>query len=277
MIDGKVYAPAKINIGLVVGDKRLDGFHNLDSYFMRTSLSDEIWYEIDESNELSISIEGNESYLELGAVDLMEKAARNVYEAVKKPFSIHLRIEKNIPTKAGLGGGSSDAAAVVVLLSSYFNLSLDDMLSIGESVGSDVPFFITGLSCARVGGRGDIIKEGPLPEKKHLLLIFPDEAVSTKDAYAKLDSAKRDIKVLPESLSLVNRELFPNDFELVFESEIKKRLEEVVEDDDYYSLSGSGSTWFILSDEKQIKRYREILEKECQCKVCKIQEYKSFT
>ena len=273
MINGKVYAPAKINIGLVVGDKRLDGFHNLDSYFMRISLFDEIWYEIDESNEITISIEGNESYLEPGAVDLMEKAARKVYESIGKPFSLHLRIEKNIPTKAGLGGGSSDAAAVVVLLSSYFNLSLDDMLSIGESVGSDVPFFIAGLSSARVSGRGDVIKEGPLPENKHLLLVFPVEAVSTKDAYAKLDSTKRDIKVLPESLSLVNRELFPNDFELVFESEIKKRLEEIVGNDDYYSLSGSGSTWFILTDEKRIERYLEILKKECQCKVCKIQEY----
>ena len=104
-------------------------------------------------------------------------------------------------------------------------------------------------------------------------MIFPDEAVSTKDAYAKLDGAKRDVKVLPESLSLVNRELFPNDFELVFEPEIKKRLGEIVGNDDYYSLSGSGSTWFILSNKKRIERYREILEKECQCKVCKIQEY----
>ena len=273
MIKGKVYAPAKINIGLVVGEKRPDGFHSLDSYFLRTTLCDEIFYEIDKSDELSIEIVGNEEYLDFGCVDLMEKAARKVYEFVKAPFSLRLKIVKNIPTKAGLGGGSSDAAATIALLSSYFNLSLDDMLAIAERVGSDVPFFINGECSSRVRGRGEEIAKADLPKNRNLLLIFPNESVSTKDAYARLDSINREERTLPSSLSVIDREHFPNDFELAIDSEIKNKLENIVDSGDYYSLSGSGSTWFILSDGKRENFYKEALCGEYQCKVCKIPEY----
>lgn len=259
MIRGTVKAYSKINIGLIVGDKRSDGFHEIDSYFARTSLSDNIHYCLSEAASTSVRIEGNESYLASGDVDIMEKAARNLSSVSGKSFELELSIEKHIPSRAGLGGGSSDAASVILLLGSYFHLDEDVLYKAAEMTGSDVPFFISGYECARVKGRGEKIEKAECPDKRSLLILVPDESVSTKDAYRVLDSRDRKARSLPDSIHMPNRCDFPNDFELIGESRMQGILKEVVKAGDYYSLSGSGSSWFILADGNDIEEYEKAL------------------
>lgn len=260
MNKGVAIAHSKINLGLIIGLKRPDGFHDLDSYFIRTSLADYISYEIEECNELTISIDGNDSYLEPGKMDLMEKAARFFSEETGFVFSLRISIEKHIPSQAGLGGGSSDAASVIRFLGEHFKIDKEILLKIGERVGSDVPFFITGFTAARVKGRGEVIVESELPLKRTILLIFPNSHVSTKDAFNRLDNMNREISTLPNSLEAINRATFRNDFELLLDGNVDKILNDIVDEDDYYSLSGSGSTWFILTDGKRSGEYQKALD-----------------
>lgn len=257
MVKGTVLAYSKINIGLLIGPKRDDGYHDIDSYFVRTSLSDRIEYELNEASSLSIEIVGNESYMEEGKMDLMEKAARAFSKETGKLFSLKLSIDKHIPTQAGLGGGSSDAAAVIDILSQHFFINNEDKLRIGETVGSDVPFFITGYSTARVRGRGERIEKSECPSKRSILFIFPDGQVSTKDAYKRLDSLERDMTALPDILDSIDRAVFRNDFELLLDGTVDSYLKGIILPGDFYSLSGSGSTWFILCDEDRLGYYAD--------------------
>ena len=149
---------AKINIGLKVLEKRKDGFHDIDSYFHIIDLYDEIYPSATESRCLSVAIEGNAGYLDRG-LDIMEKAAIAFSKATGLVFSLDVRIKKRIPSKAGLGGGSSNGAAILKYLNEYFSHPLDEkgLADVALSVGSDLPFFISGLSAARVQGRGELI------------------------------------------------------------------------------------------------------------------------
>ena len=93
MITQKIKAYAKVNIGLKVGKKRSDGYHDIDSYFLRIPFSDEITLFLEEG-DYQVEIKGNEDYLEKGKTDIMEKAARLYSEKTGKRFSLFIEIEK---------------------------------------------------------------------------------------------------------------------------------------------------------------------------------------
>lgn len=237
-------AYAKINIGLRVLEKREDGYHDIDSYFHLIDLYDEIHPVLEKSDKTSVVITGNDGYLEKG-MDIMEKAARAFSERTGISFHLSLEISKRIPSKAGLGGGSSDGAAVLTYLNREFGspLKMDELLSLALFVGSDIPFFITGYRAAHVRGRGEYITEvSPLEGKVDL--FFPEFSSPTSEAYYKLDTFDRSLLPLPDSLENITEERFPNDFELV----IKRNplIQRICMDYSYFSLSGSGSTYFGL-------------------------------
>jgi len=154
----KIKAHAKVNIFLkIVGH---DGtYHLIKSRFMKVkNLYDEI--EIIEADKFNIVGDVNcvlrdnsvfKAYLEL----------TKAYPDIKKWFiGKEIRIKKNIPEMAGLGGGSSDAAAFLRLVNekSGLNLSTKELMEIGKKIGSDVAFFITDADVADVYGRGDIVE-----------------------------------------------------------------------------------------------------------------------
>lgn len=248
-------AYAKINIGLSVGKKMDNGFHPIRSYFALLDFSDDLAISVEDSDSFSCVIKSNVSYLEEGKCDIMEKCAKAFSDKIKKPFSININIDKHIPSKAGLGGGSSDGAAVLKVLNEHFGaiLDFDSLLSLALSVGSDIPFFLYDTSFAYVTGRGECIKPLPLPSTfDSVLLFFPDEEVSTKGAYQKLDGMDYPFVELPSDLSFpLDKNLFPNDFERVCGSRV---LDDVLTSYDRYayaSLSGSGSTVFVLMDSSE--------------------------
>ena len=155
----KIKAYAKVNIFLkIIGH---DGFYHLiKSRFMKVkNLYDEI--EIVEAEKFNIIGDINcalrDNSVFKAYVELTTK-----YPEIKKWFiGKEIRIKKNIPEMAGLGGGSSDAAAFLRLVNkeSGLNLPTNELVKIGNKIGSDVAFFIYDYDSANVYGRGDIVEE----------------------------------------------------------------------------------------------------------------------
>lgn len=241
-------AYAKVNIGLKVLDSRPDGYHNLSTFFHRIDLFDTISFEFLPALHYSSSLEGASSYLKEGEEDLMQKALRLFAEASGRNFSCHISIEKRIPFKAGLGGGSSDAASALKAANRYFGspLSPEELMAVSLEIGSDVPFFTSGYSAARAESRGEVLTP-VAPLDNELYLFFPSFFVETRGAFRCLDSMKREISKLPEHLDVFGHpELYTNDFELV--TPRSKELDEFAQNFRYFSLSGSGSTYFALEN-----------------------------
>ena len=254
----RLSAEAKVNIGLIVGDRRADGYHDIETIMARISLADIIEAEIEQSSSFSVSIKGNDSYLSASATDLMERAARFFYEITGFPFALSLRVEKHIPVMAGLGGGSSDAAAVLTYLNRQFGFPIDKkhLAELSVSVGSDVPFFVSGYSGALVKGRGESVSECYVPHGKRIYIRIGEEGINTAKAYAELDKIPRKQRHLSEIRAFPTRELFPNDFELVSSLTHKDVFPSVfTADGAYVSLTGSGSAWFSIFPDDEAHKF----------------------
>src|SRR5699024_5847164 len=110
---------------------------------------------------------------------------------IKKTYNInkgiHIKMDKNIPVSAGLGGGSSDAAAVLRGLNKLWsmNIPIEELARLGLEIGSDVPFCVIN-STALVKGRGEIIEKLPSPPPCWIVLAKPDLGVSTKTVFQKV-------------------------------------------------------------------------------------------
>lgn len=237
----RLQAHAKVNIGLLAEDLRDDGYHNIKTYMAKVELADFLEVSIEPSTSLSVSLEGND-YLH-GEQDLMEKAAYAFYSFWGIGFALSVRIEKHIPLQAGLGGGSSDAAVVLQALSSYFSKPLPVELS--ARVGSDVPFLASGYSAAFCTGRGEILTPCQGFTGQELYILVPEDRVATRAAFNALDSIARPFRNLPALGSCApSREVYPNDFELVYKG---LRPEALLGGPFYCSLTGSGSGWFAIT------------------------------
>ena len=259
----KLYPNCKINLGLRVVRKREDGYHDLETIFVPIyGLHDELEVEPNPNPSLK-GRESNIVFKQEGiAVDckaednLIVKCYRRMQAKYPQIGAVEVRFKKNIPFGAGLGGGSSDAAHMAIALNELFELGLSKA-QLAEEVkplGADCPFFVYNTPCY-AEGIGDILTPIELDLKgTRIVLIKPDEGVSTKEAYSGIqpkDEGQRtkDKNVSAYLIAQQNR-LFVNDFEkTVFPKhpiigEIKKRL---LDAGAYYaSMSGSGSTVFGL-------------------------------
>ena len=249
---------AKVNIGLKVLEKRPDGYHDLDTYFHLIDLHDVIHFLFDKSSELSIDISGNESYLEKGRMDLMEKSARlfSLLSGIK--FRLNIRIEKNIPSQAGLGGGSGNAASVLEVLNELClsPFSRKELADISLALGSDVPFFVSGFPSARGTGRGEVLTE-ERPLGYEIDIISPSVGAGTPGMFGKLDAVlpKNDRHLPPHLMENLGKEDFPNDFELV--SKEYKLLEKLASKYSFFSLTGSGSCSYGVKKGQEKENFDE--------------------
>lgn len=259
-----VKAPAKVNIGLRVLPVREDGYHPLKTYFHLINLADDLEVEINSSEALSVSISGNESYLEEGKRDLMEKAAVVFSELSGLKFDISIKIDKHIPHQAGLGGGSSDAAAVLLCLNRHFSSPLDreSIQQAALSLGSDVPFFTSGYAAAYAEGRGEILTPVEPVSYPLAVVMKKGDMISTRDAFRVLDSeGERDQGIPSWPLELNKwRGAFVNDF-LTLQNIVKEECYHMLSAlSDYDSVSGSGSACFLVfKDEMKREDFSVIL------------------
>ena len=183
----QINAYAKINLGLRILSKRLDGYHELITVFQRISLADRVILE---------KLVGGIEYL---GPTLTEKPEDNLCCIAAEMFrslfgmelGVRIRLDKTIPTGAGLGGGSSDAAAVLRGMCEMYGISPthEDLINAAAEIGSDVPFFFSDLSSALGQGRGEkITPVNGLSKNYYLLVLKPNYSISTAWAYSELDN-----------------------------------------------------------------------------------------
>ena len=181
-------AYAKLNLTLDVLGKREDGYHDLRSVMQTISIRDDI--EIDIGTGKPWTLECSKEGIPLDERNLAWKAARVYCDALKKdPDGIAIRIEKRIPSGAGMGGGSADAAAVLRALNRHYGepLSIFALAELGAQVGSDVPF-CTICGTAMVEGRGERIRVLPNMPDCVFVVCKPEFSVSTPELFKKIDS-----------------------------------------------------------------------------------------
>jgi len=249
-------AYAKINLGLLVHDKRPDGFHNIETVFHRIDLFDEI--RLEESD--SVQVLSTDQKAPSGEANICYKATTLLQEHLRIRNGVKISIRKNIPVGAGVGGGSSDAATVLRALPEFWGLSIDDasLQKLALQLGSDVPYFL-GDGSAVGRGRGEILEYFDLDIPYAILVCYPNIHVSTAWAYQHVTPppAKRDVNLKevlvkgmhdPSSLG-VN---LPNDFEpAVFkEFPVVSNVKEMMMRGGavFALMSGSGSSVYGVFD-----------------------------
>jgi 4-diphosphocytidyl-2-C-methyl-D-erythritol kinase len=180
---------AKINLSLLVLNKRPDGFHDLRTVFQTISLADTIEIEFTPGRGCKVDLES-----ELDIPDnLIVRAANLLMEEWKIRGHVRFRLQKTIPMGGGLGGGSSNAAAVLLALPVLAGVSSGParLAELAAQLGSDVPFFLHGGTALGVGRGTELY---PLPEvpESPALIVAPGIHVSTPEAYGALGRGLTD-------------------------------------------------------------------------------------
>jgi 4-diphosphocytidyl-2-C-methyl-D-erythritol kinase len=253
-----LFPNAKINLGLNIVEKRQDNYHNIETIFYPVP-----WFDILEINpsqtfdfqSSGIAIDGNST----------NNLCCKVYDRYKELYQIptlQIHLHKSIPVGAGLGGGSSDAAFTAKLIQEMFHLPLtsEQLEELVKPLGSDCAFFIQNKPIY-AEGKGDQFREVSISlAGKHIVLIYPNLHISTKEAYE---------GVIPQTPTLSVKEIITrnipewkdlliNDFEKSLFAkypQLQKIKEELYANGALYaSMSGSGSTIFgIFESEVNLK------------------------
>ncbi len=170
-----VPAPGKLNLFLHVTGRRSDGYHLLQSTFMLIDWWDVLHFDLREDGQLLRQDLGPS----LPALDLSLQAAHALQQASGTSLGALIRVQKNLPAEAGLGGGSSDAASTLLALNRLWGLNwpLSRLLPLGQQLGADVPFFLGGRN-AWVQGIGEQLQPIELPPARFVVLK-PQQGLST--------------------------------------------------------------------------------------------------
>jgi 4-diphosphocytidyl-2-C-methyl-D-erythritol kinase len=241
----KVEAPAKLNLHLQIGDRRSDGFHDIESLFAALALGDTLSFEtFSKPQALEICMDWQplealfagdfpaippEKNIISRAVSLFR--SRTGYEE-----GLKITVEKRIPPGGGLGGGSSDAAATLLALDHLASegknpVSDAALTEMGASLGSDVPFFLhAATGAAWVKGKGEQVQSFELPESARnlsVVLVNPGFSSDTAEAYRLFDLWRgKNPPILPKDSAFLLKSLsgppqnwpFSNDFLTVFKA-----------------------------------------------------------
>lgn len=191
-------APAKLNLFLHVTGRRADGYHLLESVFMRIDWCDTLHLTVRADGQISRQDLCNQSGALLGDEDLCVRAAKALQQALGTPLGAHIELEKRIPAQAGMGGGSSDAATVLLGLTELWlandpqrqqQVRAQVLPQLAVALGADVPFFLLGQH-ALATGIGEQLQAMALPESR-FLVVKPHAGVSTPAIFTH-PSLKRD-------------------------------------------------------------------------------------
>lgn len=276
----KVKSAAKINLMLDIL-KRLDnGYHSLFMIMQSVDLFDVVT--VDKNDKKEIIIKCDKEGVPCNEKNIAYKCAVKFFEycdIIDKGVTI--TIEKDIPMAAGVAGGSADGAAVLYCLNKIFdtNLSQKELCAIGNKVGADIPFSLTGGTAVTLGTGNVIAPVADLPEC-YIVLCKPEQDVSTPKAYAEFDALTRvrhlDRVSMIEAVSNGDYEkicsLCGNVFEQAVEVPKRPHIKGIMRKfgADACCMSGSGPTVFgLFSDENKAKEcYEKLKTKYSQVYIC---------
>lgn len=267
---------AKINWSLFVKGKLPNGYHDLDMIMQSVGIYDEL--EINESSENALYVNGK-------VVDdiynnLCFKAINEYNRYSKSDNKYHVKLSKNIPIGAGLGGGSADAAAVLLSINklSHSCLSHYELMNLALNIGADVPFMLQG-GFARVSGIGENIQNIENKNKYSMLIIFDNIFMSTAEVF-KNYIYEKDINNTDKILQCIlnNKINTLNSFKLnsLLKSaeNLNKRISLII--DECYenkailaSMTGSGSAVFAIfeNENELLSAQRKISLTKSFCKI----------
>lgn len=180
-------AYGKLNLTLDVLGLREDGYHEMLMLMQTVSLCDTVTISDEEGTGWKCSC--NLENVPADGDNLALKAAEVFFASFGiRPENFSVRIEKKIPMQGGMAGGSANAAAVLRGLNRMYGTgySLETLMSLGEAVGSDVPYCVCG-GTALVKGRGEKVIPLPPMEKAWFVLVKPTFSVSTPQLFRELD------------------------------------------------------------------------------------------
>ena len=246
---------AKVNVFLKIADKR-DNYHELVSRFIRVHNLFDIMSFV-KTNKKAMDIIGDfgcklESNTVYKAYNLLKK-----YKSVEEFFKTYsVKVEKNIPEFAGLGGGSSNAATFLIMVNEYCNLNLskDELCNIAVQVGADVPFFVYEYDSANVRGIGEIVEKFE-EEVLDVHTITPKIKCDTgkifnifREKFYKQISKEEENRLLGLSSKEILKEFSIYDANDLYEAAItvEPKLQEYEKENWYFS--GSGSSFFKINE-----------------------------
>ena len=267
----KTNAYAKINLSLIITNKRHDNYHNIKSIFQRISLKDKMIIKKTKSNELKLITNINE----LQNNNIINKA----YDIIKKKYNIsglEVKLIKKIPMQSGLGGGSADCAAFLKGVDKLFNLKLtkNQYHKIGKELGADVvPCLYNEIILAK--GIGDKITKIKSKFNYNLLVIKPNISFSTIDMYKKYDNQKNiaqhdNTDKIIDAIKNKNLYKLSNNLYNVFEecndnkSLINSIKKDLIKNGAINSImTGSGSAVYGIFENKKTakKAYKKLINK----------------
>ena len=258
----KLSTSAKINLNLEIFSEKQDSLHKLSSLMLPVDIYDDI--EIEESISETIKFSDDNLNTIESTVHKALKLIRKNNPSFDKNFDIY--IDKKIPYNSGLGGGSSDAGALIRYLCDNYELDLPSNLEIVREVGSDVPFFIQGVS-AVINGIGEIVEPLDLNTDLDLLIAVPKVGLSTKDVFNTfdtLDSKNRDTDTW-NTIEIFN-DLWPAATKIYPELvSLREALHKKYQNK--FFMSGSGSSFFsIIQEREELKSEYESLSFVQYCK-----------
>jgi 4-diphosphocytidyl-2-C-methyl-D-erythritol kinase len=179
---------AKINWSLRILGKRPDNLHEIRTRLQTVSLQDRLSFELSDDREIALTCSNAE--IPNDDRNLVVRAAHSLRDRYSIRKGMRIRLEKNIPAEAGLGGGSSNAAVALLALTRLWQIAAtaNDLLTIAAAIGADVPFFLFGGSMLGTG-TGTTLSALPDSGAHYLIIIAPNSNVSTREAYAALEAA----------------------------------------------------------------------------------------
>jgi 4-diphosphocytidyl-2-C-methyl-D-erythritol kinase len=184
-VRGEALAPAKLNLILHVTGRRADGYHTLESLVTFLDLADRL--RVEPCALLTLETSGPFAAGAGAAEDnLMLKAARLLAGEAGTAQGAALRLDKQIPAGAGLGGASADAAAALRLLNDFWQCGLDRsaLARLALQLGADVPMCLDSRPVI-ARGIGELLEPVALPQL-HLVLVYPNRPLATAQVYAAL-------------------------------------------------------------------------------------------
>ena len=190
-----VRVPAKVNLELLVGERREDGYHPLSTIFHAVNLFDEVT--VSSAPQWGIAVSGPQSFgVPVDGTNLAARAAQRLAEIGGIDEPVHITIRKDIPVAGGMAGGSADAAATLVACDQLWGtrLSRAELEEIAGGLGSDVPFLLGG-GTAMGSGRGEVLAPVLARGSYHWVFALSEGGLSTPAVYAECDRLRGDRKV----------------------------------------------------------------------------------
>ncbi len=197
-------APAKINLFLHVTGRRADGYHLLESLFVYLDLADRLEARVlppGARDRLAVSGPTGAALADAGADNLVLQALRALRSRHPALPPLALRLEKNIPVAAGLGGGSADAAAALRLGARILqplgdSVGEDELAQLAVTLGADVPPALRSRAClvAGIGEKLSPLAAAPALAGLVVLLVNPGEALATARVFRAFAESGRSFR-----------------------------------------------------------------------------------